>query len=73
MLPIVNGIKKEFQACLQVERVHISADTQWHDLIDPIGTPEFALVDSPGNVIYRWVGFTEREEFADVIHPLCGG
>ena len=73
MQPIVNGIKKEFKACWQLERVNFHAKTQWHILISPVGTPEFALLDSSGNIIYRWIGFTEKDEFVEVMKPLCGG
>jgi thioredoxin-related protein len=72
MQPIVNGIKKEFKACLHLERVNFHAETQWNILLSPMGTPEFALLDSSGNIIYRWVGFTEKEEFVAVMKPLCG-
>jgi hypothetical protein len=72
MQPIVNGIKKEFKACLHLERVNLSSETQWHVLLSPIGTPEFALLDLSGNIIHRWVGFTEKDEFVEVMKPLCG-
>ena len=71
MQPIVNGIKKEFNACLHLERVNLRSKTQWHVLLSPIGTPEFALLDSSGNIIHRWVGFTEKDEFVEVMKPLC--
>lgn len=73
MQPIVNGIKKQYRACLKVERVNFHAETRWHELIVPVGSPEFALLDSSENVMYRWIGFTEKEEFVDVLSPLCGG
>jgi thioredoxin-related protein len=72
MQPIVNGIKKEFKACLHLERVNLSSETQWHVLLSPIGTPEFALLDSSDQIIYRWIGFTEKEQFVEVMKPLCG-
>jgi hypothetical protein len=71
--PIVDGIKREFKTCLQFERVNFHAKTQWHVLIFPIGTPEFALLDSSKTILYRWIGFTEASEFEEVINPLCGG
>ena len=73
MQPIVNGIKKQYRACLKVERVNFHAKTQWHELIVPVGSPEFALLDSSENIMYRWFGFTEKEEFAEVLSSLCGG
>ena len=73
MRSIVDGIKKEFKACVQVERVNFHSVTKWHELLSPMGTPDFALLDSTGNVIYRWIGFTEKEEFVDVIRPRCAG
>jgi len=72
MQPIVNGIKKEFKACLQLKRVNFYSKTPWHVLLTPIGTPEFALFDSSKNILYRWIGFTEKSEFVDVLSPLCG-
>ena len=73
MQPIVNGIKKEFKACLHLERVNFHTKTQWHNLLSPVGSPEFALLDSSGNIIHRWAGLTERDEFVEVMRPLCGG
>jgi hypothetical protein len=72
MQPIVNGLKKQYRVCLQVERVNFHAETRWHELIIPIGSPEFALLDSSENIIVRWVGFTEKEEFVEVLSPICG-
>jgi len=73
MQPIVNGIRKEFKACLHFERVNFHTKTQWHILLSPIGTPEFALLDSSRNIIYRWIGYTEKDEFIEVMKPICGG
>ncbi len=73
MQPIVNGIKKQYRSCIKkVERVNFHAETRWHELIGPIGSPEFALLDENENIVYRWVGFTEKEEFEAVLSPLCG-
>lgn len=72
MQPIVHGIQKQFRSCLKVERVYFLSDTLWHNLIGPLGTPEFALVDRDRNVLRRWIGLTERSEFEAVIAPLCG-
>jgi len=71
MRPIVNGLKKEYQVCMVVERVPFHSETYWGNLIDPIGTPEFALLDSSENILYRWVGFTEKEEFTMILDSLC--
>ena len=73
MQPIVDGIKKRYRACLQVQRVNFHAETRWHELIGPVGSPEFALLDSNETIFYRWIGFTEKEEFEALISPLCGG
>ena len=73
MQPVVNGIKKQYRACLKVERVNFHAKTPWHELIVPIGSPEFALLDSSDNIMRRWIGFTEKEEFVEVLGALCGG
>ena len=72
MEPIVNGIKKKYSACLRLERVNYHAWTEWHELIYPVAAPEFALLDSSKNILYRWSGFTEEEQFTELIDPLCG-
>jgi hypothetical protein len=71
MQPIVNGIKKEFKACAQFEKANFHTESKWSILISPIGTPEFTLLDSSMNILYRWVGFTEKNEFVEVMKPLC--
>jgi hypothetical protein len=72
MRPIVNGIKKEYKSCIkQVERVNFHDKTSWHELIIPVGPPEFALLDENNIILYRWVGYTEKQEFAAVLDPLC--
>lgn len=71
MQPIVNGIKKQFNACVQFEKTNFHAQSKWSILISPIGTPEFALLDSSKNILRRWIGFTEKSEFVDVMKPLC--
>jgi len=73
MQPIVNGIKNEFKYCLQFERVNFHSETYWSILLSPIGTPEFALLDSSKNILYRWIGYTEKEEFDTILKPLCAG
>ena len=73
MVPIVHGLKKKYNSCMTVERVNFHARTSWHELILPAGSPEFALLDSAKQIIERWFGFTEQEEFAAVLDPLCSG
>ncbi len=72
MQPIVNGIKKQYRACLKLERVNFHAQSEWHELLSPVGSPEFALLNSSGEIIYRWVGFTEKDEFVEVMSSICG-
>jgi hypothetical protein len=72
MDPIVNGIKKEYVGCMQVERVNFHKWSTWHDLLYPIGSPEFDLLDSSKSVLYRWFGVVDKEEFTAVLDPLCG-
>ena len=72
MEPIVNGIKKEYAACMQVERVNFHDRSAWHDLLFPLGSPEFDLLDSSKTVLYRWIGVVGKEEFSAVLDPLCG-
>jgi len=72
MEPIVYGIRKEYASCMKVERVNFHQWSSWHDLLYPVGTPEFGLLDSSKNVLYRWFGVVEKEEFVTVLDPLCG-
>ena len=71
MNPIVDGIKKKYMHCLKLERVNYHGRTTWHELLFPIGSPEFALLDSSKNVLYRWAGVTPKEDFSAVLDPLC--
>ena len=73
MDPIVNGIKKKYTHCMEVERANYHQHTPWHELIFPLASPEFALLDSSLNIIYRWFGVIEEEEFSVVLDPLCIG
>lgn len=73
MDPIVDGIRKRYKGCIKLERVNYHKESPWHELLFPIGSPEFALLDSSKEVIYRWFGVTESEEFTDIIDPLCSG
>ena len=73
MEPIVNGIKKKYASCMKVERVNFHDHTPWHDLLFPIGSPEFALLDSSKQILHRWFGVTGVEEFTDLLDPLCTG
>ena len=58
---------------MKVERVNFHAQTPWHDLLFPIGSPEFALLDSSKQILYRWFGYTDAEEFTKLLDPLCTG
>jgi len=73
MDPIVNGIKKKYSQCMEVVRANYHQHTSWHELIFPLASPEFALLDSSLNILYRWFGVIEAEEFSVVIDPLCNG
>ena len=72
MDPIVNGLKKEYASCMKVERVNYHEWTQWHELLSPVGSPEFDLLDSSRKILYRWFGVVDKEEFVTVLKPLCG-
>ena len=72
MQPIVNGLKKKYSDCMKVERVNFHERTSWHELLSPVGSPEFNLLSSSNEVIHRWFGITDAEEFTAVIDPLCG-
>ena len=71
MEPIVNGIQKKYKHCMKLERVNYHSSTAWHELLSPIGSPEFALLDSSKNTLYRWFGVITAEEFSAVLDPLC--
>jgi hypothetical protein len=72
MQPIVNGLETEFNSCIRLQRVNYHTETRWHALIGPIGSPEFALLDSSENILHRWIGLTDKEDFESVLAPLCG-
>lgn len=73
MDPIVNGIRKQYADCFTYERVNFHQNSAWHRLIGPLVSPEFALLDDSGKVLYRWFGVLEKEEFDAVLKPLCRG
>jgi len=72
MEPIVHGLEKKYSSCMSVKRVNFHARSDWHELLTPLASPEFALLDSSKQLIQRWFGVTEKEEFAAVLDPLCG-
>ena len=71
MEPIVHGLKEKYSSCMSMTRVNFHARSAWQELLSPIGTPEFVLLDSSKEIIYRWFGVTEANEFAAVLDPLC--
>jgi len=71
MEPIVNGPRREYQGCLTLERVNFHGSSVWHEKINPSGSPEFALLDPAGKILYRWSGYTEASGFDEVLKPLC--
>lgn len=71
MDPIVNGLKKEYARCMKVERVNFHKWSSWHELLNPIGSPEFGLLDSSQKILYRWFGVVDKEEFTAILKPLC--
>lgn len=73
MEPIVNGIKKRYSACMEVEHVNYHDWTAWHELVAPLASPEFALLDNDKKILYRWFGVIAEEDFAAVLDPLCRG
>ncbi len=72
MQPIVNGLKTKYSSCMTLERVNFHERTSWHELLLPLASPEFALLDSSKQVIHRWFGVTDEEEFSALLDPLCG-
>ena len=73
MEPIVHGLKKKYSGCMRIQRVPIHAKFTWHELLSPIGAPEFVLLKASEEIIHRWSGYTEEKAFAPVLDPLCGG
>lgn len=71
MVPIVNGIKKKYAGCMKVERVNYHEWTPWHELLLPLVSPEFDLLSASKEVIQRWFGVTDEDEFHAVLEPLC--
>ena len=71
MDPIVHGLEKKYRGCIQLQRVNYHEWTPWHDLLYPVGSPEFVLLDGSKNILYRWFGVTDPNEFATVMDPLC--
>jgi hypothetical protein len=72
MVPIVNGLKKRYSSCMQLERVNFHDHTHWHELLSPLASPEFVLLTSSGDPIHRWFGVTQEAEFSAILDPLCG-
>ena len=72
MDPIVNGLKKEYASCMKLERVNFHDWSPWHELLFPLGSPEFALLTSSKEILYRWFGATDKEDFTAVLDPICG-
>ena len=73
MRPIVHGLTRKYSICIKLERVNFHGRTSWHELIYPLASPEFALLDSSMQILHRWFGVVEEEEFAAVLDPLCSG
>jgi len=71
MEPIVNGLTKKYKACMKFEHVNYHKRSEWHDLLFPIGSPEYALLDSSKQILYRWFGSTREEDFEAVLNLLC--
>jgi len=71
MEPIVDRLTKDYRNCLTLERVNYHAPSARHEQIGPVGSPEFALLDASGEILYRWFGVVDRSEFDEVIQPLC--
>ena len=71
MEPIVYEVRQIYSGCMEVKKVNFHDRTEWHELLSPMGSPEFDLLTSSKEVIHRWFGFTETEEFSAIIDPLC--
>ena len=73
MDPIVHGITERYKNCLRSERTNFHQWSDWHEIVYPVASPEFALLDADHHVLYRWFGVVEADEFMEVLEPLCNG
>ncbi len=71
MQPIVRGIEQQYGACLTVTHLNFHAESDLRRALQPIGTPEFFLLDASGAALHRWIGEVEADEFRAAIEPLC--
>jgi len=71
MDPIVHGLEKRYRGCMKLERVNYHEWTPWHELLFPLGSPEFVLLDGGMKSLYRWFGVIETDEFTAILDPLC--
>ncbi len=71
MQPIVHGLKQKYAACLSVDSINFHGKDPAIETLNPLGSPDFFLLDSAGKILYRWLGRVEPEEFDEVLKPLC--
>lgn len=67
----VRGLATQYATCLEVVRVNMNGTQPLRDQLQPLGTPEFFLLDPAGQIHSRWFGVTEKEEFVEVLEGVC--
>ncbi len=68
MAPIVHGLEAEYHGRILFTYLD-AGDPATDDFQRTLGfavQPEFHLLDGEGNVLYRWFGYVEAEEFRSI-------
>jgi hypothetical protein len=68
--PIVDGVLKEYKSYRLLARVDFHSKTKWHEMLSLFGVLDFVLMDASEKMLYRWIGFTEKEGFVYIIDPF---
>jgi thioredoxin-like negative regulator of GroEL len=69
MMPIVNGLEAEFEGAVAVHRLEMSADanSRLQAAYGLRGHPTFAVLDSRGEVVDRFVGLQTAEALREAM------
>jgi hypothetical protein len=71
MAAIVHGLPTQYAGCLTLTRVNLHGRDPLRETLQPLGTPEFVLLDAQQRELMRWFGVTEAREFDAVLTDLC--
>jgi hypothetical protein len=75
MAPIVHGLEAEYYGRIKFNYLDIDdqRNEEFMRALGAITRAEFYLLDSAGNILYRWYGYTEatsfREQFDKALVP----